>query len=203
MREQSHLAWIAASMLLAGCTPELTTPGGVDEVVGDYVAPENSWKVCDTPPAGLEGEGFSKGEVIPDVRGLDQFGDEVSLWQFHGCVVAVDISTGWCGPCRLLAQEVDEVQHDYDSQGFVYVTLMPENEGGTPPEPVDLMDWSEDWEVSGPIVGDQVGWSYEVVPAGSGTFPAVLVVGRDGVITNDGVTPTEDSAIRSAIEAAL
>ena len=54
----------------------------------------------------LAQEGFREGQVIPDMRLMDQYGDEVSAWQFYGMVIALDFSTEWCAPCQELAKEV-------------------------------------------------------------------------------------------------
>ncbi len=193
---------ILVSALLAGCTPTLTTPGGVDEVV-DYAAPVNTWPVGQAPPGDLAEEGFSDGQVVPDLRLMDQHGDEVSLWQFYGMVVALDFSTIWCGPCQKLADEVDEVQESYESQGFIYISVLPENGDGEIPTLEDLEYWAELHEITAPIVADDEGHSYEVVVPGKDAFPAVVVIGRDMRVHTEKVQPTEDAAIRLAIEDAL
>lgn len=189
--------------LAVACTPELTSPDGGLVELSDYAAPENSWPMGEAPPASLAAEGFASGQVPPDMRLMDQHGDEVSLWQFYGMVVAIDFSTIWCGPCQVLAKEVDEVQHTYEDQGFIYLTVLPEDGEGQVPELEDLEYWAEIHEISAPILADDEGWSYEVVVPGKDAFPAVVVVGRDMRVHTDKVQPTQDEAIRLAIEAAL
>ena len=184
----------------AGCTAVLPSPHA-ESATSDWVAPVNSWP-SGTPPAGLVGEGFSVGQVAPDVRLYDQNGQEVSLWQFYGRVVILDISTMWCGPCRQLAQEICAVQADYGEEGFTYLTLLPEDEPGEVPNQDELNSWVDDWGVTcAPVMADDQGYSDALVP--DGQYPTLALIGRDMVVLNTRLTPAEDSTIRAAIESAL
>ena len=188
-------------LLSLGCTPVLNSPddSGADLA---WVAPSNTWPMGDGPPEELVAEGFKAGQVPPDMRLKDQHGDEVSLWQFYGYVVALDVSTIWCGPCRELAAEVDEVWNDYKDQDFMYLTMLPEDATGQVPDQADLQEWATDYDISAPVMSDAPGYSYEVVGSAA-AFPRIVVMDREMVVSNDEVTPAEDSAIRAAIEAEL
>lgn len=191
---------LAGLVGLGGCTPHLYSDGPL--ALNEYELPSNTWPVGELPPPELAEEGFRIDQVARDIRAVDQFGDEVSLWQFYGMVIALDISTIWCAPCRQLATEVDEVQEHFGEDDFIYLTLLPQNDAGDIPTTEDLVGWGEDWGVSGPILSDIDGFSYEVVPEGE-AYPAIVVIGRDMVVDVDKVTPAEDSAIRAAIQASL
>jgi hypothetical protein len=195
---------ILVSVLVSGCIPELYSDGATSDVfaasASDYEAPENQWDQCELPPASLQSDGFGEGETFPDLRMMDQHGAEVSMWQWYGCVVAVDISTMWCGPCRQIAKEVDHTWKDYRDQGFVYVTMLPENSTGDVPTKSDLNAWANAGNITAPVLQDAEGYSYDLAP--DGAFPRILIIGRDMTIENSQVTP-EDAAIRAAIESAL
>ena len=195
----------ALSVTSAACTPELTTPdgaGGGDGLSGaDWEAPENAWHGVDTVPSDLEAGGWAEGQVAPDFRLVDQNGDTVSLWQFYGDVIALDLSTMWCGPCQLLAREVDEVQEDYEAEGFIYITLLPENVDGEVPSVENLNEWAERNSVSAPILSDGDGHAYDIVP--DKIWPHVMVIGRDMRVVESQVLPAADASIRLAIEDAL
>jgi peroxiredoxin len=183
---------------LSACMPILTSDdtGGVS----DWVAPENDWPMS-APPASLEATGYKQGDVPPDFRLLDQHGQEVALWQFYGMVVLLDVSTTWCGPCRVLAADAEETWHDYQDEGFVYLTLLAENESFEVPSQEDLEEWATDYGITAPILADSVGYAYEVEP--NSGWPALVLIGRDMVIEVERVTPAEDATVRAAIEAAL
>lgn len=186
---------------LLACVPVLTSPPGADDPAGPWEAPENSWPVCDGPPAGHVGTGYGVGDTAPDFLLKDQYGAQVSLWQFHGCTVALDISTMWCAPCQELAEEAQAIADDYRDEGVVYVTIMPQDLGSDPPDTDELMDWSEGFDLVEPILSDDVGYSYNVVTGARG-FPAVLILDTDGVIVDD-LTTVTDEAIRQALDAAI
>lgn len=185
------------SVVLAGCVPVLESPdGGAGE---PWVAPENSWYVGQ-PPGDLEEEGFELGQVIPDHLAVDQFGDDVSLWQFHGIVWVLDISTMWCSPCQEIAQDVQETADTYRDEGFAYVTMFPEDRFGEVPDGADLVEWGDYFGIAEPLLTDAEGYSYGVVPDGG--FPGILVLDRD-MRVHARVSPPSDEAVRAAIEEIL
>jgi thiol-disulfide isomerase/thioredoxin len=200
-----RLSLAAPLALLAACAPPrlYSADGDLPEVGSgsDWEAPENGWDKGSPPPAELEGEGFGVGQVLPDLRLLDQHGEETATWQWYGMVVAIDVSTMWCGPCRGLAAEVDATWADYRDQGFMYVTLLPQDQAGEVPDNADLNAWADQFGISAPVLSDDEGWSYQIVP--DNTYPRIMIVGRDMRVLVDQVTPAEDTAIRAAIEAAL
>jgi len=132
---------------------------------------------------------------------MDQFGDEASTWQWYGMVLALDVSTIWCGPCAALADAVDDTWKEYADQGFMYVTLLPENNVGAVPDQGDLQFWATEHDISAPILSDGAGWSAQIVP--NADYPKIVIVGRDMKVTASAFLPTGDDSIRSAIEAAL
>ena len=195
--------WTAARMLLLGVSCAWSVgcvaPEQSDDT-GGWVVPDNTWPTA-SPPADLEGEGFEEGQVAPDFRMVDQHGDEVALWQFYGLVVAVDVSTMWCGPCQELAAEVEETYQDYAEQGFVYLTLLPENVGGDIPDAEDLTGWTESYGITAPVLSDAEGYSYEVVP--DTAYPVVMILDRELRVAVERIQPAENETIRAAIEAEI
>ncbi len=185
-------------VVFSGCIPRLHTHrNDTDEVQTSWIAPDNTWSVA-TPPPGLNGEGYELGDVIPDFRLIDQFGADVSLWQFYGNVVLLDISTIWCGPCQALAEHTEETWRDYADEGFVYLTLIQEDANSAPPDAQDLMLWVDEFELTAPVLadGDKTG-----IPDVS-DYPKLLVIGRDMKIRQE-IDPPDDAHVRAAVEDAL
>ncbi len=181
-----------------GCTPHLVSVE--EEITGlNWEAPENDWP-SNEPPNTLEGEGFSEGQVPHDFRFPDQHGDEVALWQFYGSVILLDISTMWCGPCQQIAREVDETWKDYRDQGFMYLTVLPEDlEKGTVSDS-DLNEWASNFDIEAPVLADNEGYGYLVEP--NQVWPVVMLIDRQMRIVAERIAPNDD-AIRNAIEGAL
>lgn len=185
----------------AACTPRLYSNAPPDTGSGDptdWQAPDNSWETCSEPTADMFAAttGWQVGDLAPDFRMIDQHGDETSLWQFHGCVTLLDLSTLWCGPCRKLAAEVDEVWNEYKSDGFMYLTLISQNELGADPTGEDLTWWADEFGVSAPVLADNLGVSDTLTPE----FPYLVLIDRDSNVRNRGFEPT---LIEAEIEAAL
>ena len=195
----SHPMGVLLAFGATACVPVLTSESS-DETASDWEAPENAW-VSATPPVDLEGEGFGVGKVAPDMRLTDQNGQEVSLWQFYGSVIVLDVSTMWCAPCQQLADEICTVQRDYEDQGFMYLTVLPQNESGAPPSLDDVNEWTDDHGICAPVLGDDGTFGTALVP--DGAFPSLSLIDRDMTMVEDRISPAEDARIRELIESLL
>ena len=157
---------------LVGCSPDLTSSGAS---AGPWRAPDNRWPLSE-PPAGLVGNGFAEGQTPPDFRLTDQHGDEVSLWQFYGQVVLLDISTMWCGPCQEVASHTQSTADAFEGEGFVYLTVLHEDVENEPPTIGDLNEWAEAFGIEAPVLAD--GDQATGAAVTQGQYPAVMVIGR-------------------------
>jgi peroxiredoxin len=147
----------------------------------------------------MVGQGWDVGQIAPDFRLLDQHGDSVSLWQFYGKVIVVDISTMWCAPCQDLAVGTqDTYQRHIDD--MMYITILHENLGGEAPTDDDVNRWADDFGITAPVLADGDTETGSAVLAGS--YPALLVVNRD-LTVNERVSNPEEALLEAAIEAAL
>lgn len=81
------------SILLA-CQQEEPKTLPVDTApIAYYQPPVNSWPVCSEEiPADLNGTSFELNETIPNLHGIDQLNDMVSLYQFYGCITVVHLA---------------------------------------------------------------------------------------------------------------
>ncbi|MCK6504475.1 hypothetical protein L6R53_13910 [Myxococcota bacterium] len=59
--------------------------------------PENTWPHADVDdvPSDLEGTGWGVGDIAYNWTLLDQYGQEVELYQFYGQVIVIDNFTEW------------------------------------------------------------------------------------------------------------
>lgn len=186
--------------LFVACTPRLYSPPDTGSGEWSWEAPENSWPMGE-PPYGLEGQGWHEGDVVPDFRLKDQNGDEVSLWQFYGQVIVLDHSTYWCAVCQTLAQDVDETWREYADEGFMYITLLSEDNEGDVPTVEVLQSWADYFGITAPVLSDDAGIAALVV--GAEGFPRLQLIGRDMRLLNEQIVPTDDAQIRTEVAAAL
>ncbi len=183
------------SVLLA-CIPELTS-----QKVGACAdgLPENEWPVGE-PPVDLVGEGYEVGEVAEDACVPDQNGDDVALWQFYGRVWVLDVSTMWCAPCQVLAHGLQELADGYADEEFSYVTVLAEDLGSDVPDNAELNEWADNFGILEPVLADEAGFTSGIVR--NGTYPAVLIIGRDMVV-HERLDVPSDEAIIEAVDSAL
>jgi len=96
-------------LLLMGCPPD--DDADDDDVVGDddsagddddtvapaQYGPENTWwhAMEADVPTDLAGTGWATGDVATNFTLVDQFGDEVELYQFYGQVIVLDVFAYW------------------------------------------------------------------------------------------------------------
>lgn len=198
-----RLSVIGAMWAVTGCVPHLFTEEGP---VGPstWVAPENGWTIVE-PPTDLVPEGFAVGETVPDLRLADQFGDEVSLWQFHGNVILLDVSTVWCGPCQDLAEHTEDTWQTYRDQGFVYLTVLQQDIESNPPELDDILGWVDLFQITAPVLadGDLQALGAVLLVGGTAAYPGVLLIGRDLKVLIDPLETPDNATVEAAIEAAL
>ena len=207
MRPLSSTLLLVAGAALAGCMPILTSPHTETGTSGgdcsSWEQPTNTWGISE-PPC-LTAEGFEVGETPPDMRLLDQNGEIVSLWQFYGNVIVLDLSTMWCAPCAALAEGVTETQEEFAHEGFTYITMLSQDHLSQTPDQEDLGKWASDHGITNaPVLSDeaQQGYTSQIIPPG-GSFPRVLLISRDMIVLDESIEPAEDPSVRAAVEAAL
>ena len=83
-----------------------------------------------------------------DFESFNSDGVNTSLYDLEGSPFILDISAAWCGPCRMAAQEVQEVQDYYSEYDLKYLTLLFEDTSGEPPDVQDLKNWKIQNEIT-------------------------------------------------------
>src|SRR5262245_42321909 len=169
-------------------------------------------------PRSLRGTGYSIGDTAFDFRGIDQFGNALSLYDLYGQFVVFDYCAEWCAPCQqearsgLLIQPINELT----SQGLHvrFAQLLLQDVTGTPATPATIQRWINRFGLEYPV------WSippadystvfnqfvnYGAVRGSAGAFPTHVVLGPDlkiiGIITGTAEDPTIGSIIRASLQA--
>lgn len=116
----------------------------------------SSTPVEGTEPAAEPGTtlGTRIGQKASGFTLTNQNGEEVSLHDFEGKVILLDISAAWCGPCRAEARDAGPLFSELKDQGLAIITVLVENAEGNPPTVADLREWVGAFELDFPVLGD-------------------------------------------------
>ena len=120
-------------------------------------------------------------ELAKDFKLYDKDGNLVSLHDFYGKVILLDISTMWCGPCKAEASDAEELYQKYKKYGFVMINVLFENENYGPVDQSDCARWVKTYKMTFPVLADvnKLVW---YMFAETGYIPLNLVIDLDMVI---------------------
>jgi thiol-disulfide isomerase/thioredoxin len=133
---------------------------------------------------GVDGDTYGIGDVMPDLRGTDQFGTSgVRLYDFYGHVILLDLSAGWCPPCRALAEEAQAFWEQHREQGFIIIHLMQDDTtaDGIMEDGYQAV-WADDFGLEFPVLRERMDLtSPGLAEAGiyEGYIPFTALIGRD------------------------
>ena len=129
--------------------------------------------------AGLAGDAYAIGEVVPDVMAIDQYGNEVSLYQFYGMVVLLDFSAGWCEKCTETAATAQALWEARREQGFMVVHALLQDDAWNTVDLAFQNTWVETFGIEFPVVDADT----------SSTIASDMYLGLDEADLNDGWMP--------------
>jgi peroxiredoxin len=153
---------------ISGCgnKEEAATTGGQEQTPAKTEAPQNT-----TSGTGTEEGMFPPAFTLPDLDGV-----QVSLSDYEGKVVVLDLWATWCPPCRQEIPFLVQLYEEFKDQGLVVVGVgLDQGGAGT------LKPFVDENGVTYPIlVGDRdVQGAYGVTG-----IPTTFVIGRDGRIVS-------------------
>ena len=155
---------LLAAAVLGGCGD--STDEAVTTTDGDQVAME-SVEMAD-------GTGVGIGQYPPSFLLPDLNGTEMSLSDFEGKVVVLDMWATWCPPCREEIPFLIKLYDEFEEQGLAIVGVGLDQGGAADLAPF-VKSNSIDYTI---LVGDRaIGQAYKV----SG-IPTTFIIGRDGRI---------------------
>lgn len=116
---------LAAILLVLALAP--ATIAAVTAGAGAAKTPEQAPYV-----AGGEMQNFTVHEApraVADIRFKDAAGGDLSLADFKGRVVLLNLWATWCAPCRREMPDIDALQAKYGGPDFVVVALSQDRKG--------------------------------------------------------------------------
>lgn len=139
---------------------------------------------------------LNPGDPALNFRYVDQHGDTVSMSDFKGKVVLIDVWSSWCAPCIALFPYLEKLEKEIDHPDLVVLG-------------VSLDEEKEDWEgvLKNKNVGGiqlfaggykEFGWKYAVK-----RIPKYMVFDREGnIVTVDAPRPSSP-ALKTLLEETL
>ncbi len=161
-------------------------------------APEG-YKKAEQPDAGAEMSQpelkFKVGDTAPDFTLKTIAGEEVSLASLTGKVVLLDFWATWCGPCKAAMPEMQKIADDYKDKGVVvYGVNVWEKKEDAAKKYIESKGFTYPTLLS----GDDLAKAYGITG-----IPTLVVIGKDGKITETEVGFGGAEALRKAIDEAV
>ncbi len=178
------------SVGFAGC-------GGSEEEAPPSEAAATPEKTEAVPVQQASGVGIEPGQTPPAFVLPDLSGNDVSLGDFEGKVVLLDLWATWCPPCKKEIPFLVSLYEEYKDQGLVVVGIGLDDGGASV-----LAPFVEANDVTYTIlVGNRtIGRDYKVR-----SIPMTLTIDRDGrVAAKDvGFAPSTAGVMRARVEELL
>ena len=144
---------------------------------GDGIWPDRSDIAAS---AGVDSSEYAYNTVFPDLTASDRYGNDVSLYQFYGSVVLLDFSAGWCGACKVVAEEAGPLWEEHRDAGFVVLHLMIDDWNNDEPDADFLGDWADEFGLDFPVLGmgdiDSVYYDLYTAGLNEGYIPYMLLL---------------------------
>lgn len=111
---QNLLVTVAVSILVSACGDGGTVPQGAGSF--DFVSPGGKTALFYDPPA-------DRGSIGP-LSGSDLIsGEKISLADFVGDVVVLNVWGSWCAPCRTETPELESVYAEFGSRNVQFLGI--------------------------------------------------------------------------------
>jgi len=182
MHRTARLSFLFPFLLLGGCSrapaPAASVPGS------------------DTPGGPPAASSTPTADAAPAWTLNDLDGKPVSLADFKGKVVVLDIWATWCPPCRAEIPHFIEIQNEYKDKGVTVVGMSVDSTG-----PADVAKFVKDNGMNYPIVmaDEKTATAYG---ADQG-IPFTIVIDKNGNVVSRHLGLTDKSVFEDDIKKTL
>ena len=141
------------------------------------------------------------GDKVCDFDRPDASGTPISLYDFSGSPIVLDLSAMWCGPCQAAASDTNNTVARYSDNNLRYITVLFEDLQGDHPDAADLQLWVDNFGITEPVLGSD----YSLLNADSAqgfplrSWPTFILIDED-LIIRERVEGWSQVALDEAIE---
>jgi peroxiredoxin len=115
-----------------------------------------------------------KGALAPDFTLVNLEGENVSLSDFHGQPVLINLWATWCGPCRIEMPTIQSRFEEYRDEGFIVLAVNFDEPRG------DVQSFRDEFGLTFQILLDPGAEVQKLYRTRS--YPSTFFVDRNGVI---------------------
>lgn len=188
-RRAAALAGVAAlAFTVAACGGEEAGPSG-----GDSNIVQGTGQITHVEPADRED--------APDIAGETLEGEELSLSDFRGEIVVLNVWGSWCAPCRAEAPNLVAVAERTAEDGVQFLGINTRDSSKEP-----AIRFEENFGVEYPSLYDPSGRLILEFPRGSlnpQAIPSTLVIDREGRIAARALKPLTEEELQDALDPVL
>lgn len=182
---------------------------------GEELNAETDPNVCWSVPSGYPdcsrladahaAESWAMDKVAPAFPMNDQNSEDMMSTRFYGMILVMDISAGWCGPCRAAAPGMETIYQKYKADGVMPIQVMIDdntNDGAISDPEGFKQSWADEYSLTFPVTTDS-GYEYEgnyyntfyaemsIAGLYTGYIPFFAVLDREHRIVAAGVSEEE------------
>jgi thiol-disulfide isomerase/thioredoxin len=137
-------------------------------------------------------------QTAPDLTGETLDGKKLSISDYKGKVVVINVWGSWCSPCRAEAKYLAEVAEQTQSKGVQFVGINTRDD-----EQSAGLQFEKDFGVTYPSLFDPIGKQLLRFPKGSlnlQAIPSTIVIDRQGRIAARALLALDDTKLHRMID---
>ena len=78
----------------------------------------------------------------------DQHDEDVSLYDFYGSAIVLDLSAMWCGPCQVAGTDVQATVERFSEHDISYITVLIDDPAGQAPTLAQAQGWANSYGIT-------------------------------------------------------